>query len=159
MHRHLVRVKDSLNPAVTSGLINATTAYLSFRGAPAIALSADSISSTDVTVWSRGVSLAFSLGILVTCVGVLKFRKSVVTQDPRVAHLVNRPFFPFVLGLALHNALFLFGLLVVLAVLWQRFFGTVHVAPPAAAVLVGLLAFVVAATTEVRTKRGMLTEP
>jgi hypothetical protein len=158
MHRHLVRVKDSIAPAASSGVINTVTAYLTFRGDPSVALSVDSISSSQATVWSRGVSLAFSLGILLTCLGVHKFRKAAVKEKPEVAHLVNRPFFPFVLGLALQNALFLFGVLVVVAVLWQRFVGTVHVGSKTAAALVGALAFVVAVTTETRTKRGMLTE-
>ena len=50
----------------------------------------------------------------------------------------------------------LFGILVVVAVLWQRLAGTVHVSSAVAAILVGALALAVAAVTEIRTKRGML---
>jgi hypothetical protein len=139
-----------------SAVINGVTAFLSFRGQAFVALSADNISSRDVTVWSQGVSLAFTLGLVLTCIGVLKFRRSAIREDPTVAPLVNRPFFPFVVGLALWNALSLFGILVVVAVLWQRVAGTVHVSPLVAAALVGLLAFVVASITDLRTKHGML---
>jgi hypothetical protein len=158
-YRHLVRVHDALLPAAFSGLINAVTAWFDFRGEPSIPLSVDNISSTQVTVWSHGVSLAFSLGIVLTCIGVLKFRKTAVKQEPAVAPLVNRAFFPFVLGLALQNAFMLFGILVVVAVLWQRLAGTVHVSSAVAAILVGALAMAVAAVTEIRTKRGMLSVP
>ena len=159
MHSELVRVKDSIIPAAASGIINAVSAYAAFRGEPAVALSVDSISSPDVTVWSRGASLAFTLGVFLSCVAALKFRRTVARAHPDAAHLVNRPFFPFIVGLALQNALSLFGMLVVVAVLWQRFVGTVTVGAPAATLLVGVLAFIVASTTETRTKRGMLTEP
>ena len=146
-------------PAASSGVINAVTAWFDFRDDASVPLSVDSISSTEVTVWSHGVSMAFSLGIVLTCIGVLKFRKAAVRQEPAVAPLVNRPFFPLVVRLALENALMLFGILVVLAVMWQRLAGTIHVTPAVAAVTVGVLASVIAATTETRTKRGLLTPP
>jgi hypothetical protein len=43
--------------------------------------------------------------------------------------------------------------------MWQRFAGTVHVSSAVATILVGVLAFAVAAVTETRTKRGMLSVP
>lgn len=152
----IVRPRDSILPAAIGGAINGVTAWVQLRGTSSIPLSVDVISSTEETVWSRGVAMAFTLGFILTLLDARRFRKHAADHAPAVAAAVRRPFFPFVVGVALHNALFLFGVFVVLAVMWQRVAGTVHVSAAVAAVLIGVLGACISFLTALRTRRAML---
>lgn len=151
----LVRVRDSLPGAGISGLINTATSYFALRGEKVVPLSVDAISSTRDTAWSRGVILAFFLGVIISLLGARRFRKEAPKRDPSLAGALP-PFFPFAVWAALRNGLFVFGAAVVAALIWQRIFGTVEVSPRVAAILLGSIAVIVVVVSEVRTKRAML---
>jgi hypothetical protein len=150
-----VRVQDALIPAVINALINGAIAYSSFKAEAAIPMTLDLISSKQHTVWGQGVTLAFALGVILTIITAKVFAKQVAKADASLAARVQRPM-PVLLKIALGNAMALFGWFVALAVLWQRFVGTVEVSPPVAAALVGLLAGVITVIVEIRTKRALL---
>ncbi|MDC8773018.1 hypothetical protein [Roseateles albus] len=153
---HLVRVQDALIPAALNALINGGIAWFGFKALPAVPLTLDLISAKQHTVWGEGVTLAFALGLILTLITAKMFSKHVIKEDPSLAARVRRPIFPFVMGVALGNAMALFGWFVALAVLWQRVVGTVEVSPALAASLVGLLAGVITIVVEMRTKRALL---
>lgn len=98
---------------------------------------------------------AFILGIITSLLGSRRFRREAPKRDPSLAGALP-PFFPFVVGAALRNALLVFGGSVVAALLWQRIFGSVEVSPLVASLLVGSIAAVVVVVSDVRTKRAML---
>jgi hypothetical protein len=151
-----VRVQDALIPGVLNAVINGGIAWSGFKSAASVPMTLDLISSTQHTVWGQGVTLAFALGVILTLVTAKVFAKHAVKADPSLAPLVQRPIFPFVAKIAVGNAMALFGWFVALAVLWQRFMGTVEVSPAVAAALVGLLAGVITVIVEFRTKRALL---
>jgi hypothetical protein len=151
-----IDIKASLLGGFFSGLVNTTTAWFGFRQLDAVPLTVDLISTGDKTVWGQGVSLAFTLGVVLTLLGSRSFARKISATAPALSARVNRPLWPYVAGVALTNALFLFGCFMVLAVMWQRLLGTITVGRGTAAVLVGLLAWVIATLTDLRTKRAML---
>ena len=146
-----VRATDSAIPAAFSAVINGATAFVGYKGLRSIPLSLDTISSSEPTVWAQGVSLAFMLACILTCITAFTFIRAGGTG-------VKRPSVLAVLGIALRNGLFLFGTFVTLAVLWQRAIGTVTVTPGTAAVLVGFLAAVVTVLSDLLTKRSLVLE-
>lgn len=155
-HTHTVSARDSLIPAAINAVINGAIAWFGFKAAPAVPMTLDLISAKQHTVWGQGVTLAFALGLILTLVTAKVFAKHAVKADPSLAPRVQRPIFPFVAGVALGNAMALFGWFVALAVLWQRVIGTVEVSPVVAAALVGLLAGVITVIVDMRTKRALL---
>lgn len=151
-----VRVRDALIPAAINAVINGTIAWTGFKVSPSVPMTLDLISTRQQTVWGQGVTLAFVLSVILTLVTAKVFAKHAVKADRSLAARVQRPLFPFVTGVALGNAMALFGWFVALAVLWQRFAGTVEVSPAVGAAMVGLLAGVITVVVEVRTKRALL---
>ena len=128
-----VRPRDSLVPALLNGVINAGISYAGFRQSADVPLTVNEIAGGEKSALAEGVLIAFTLGLILTFIGAATFRKHAVKHDPSVAPLVNRPFFPFVAGVAVRNAVFLFGVLAIAALLWQRGVGTVRVSPGVAA--------------------------
>ncbi len=152
-----VRVTDALIPGALNAVINGAIAYATaFSGATSVPLTLDLVSSKQHTVWGQGVVLAFALGIILSLITAFSFRKRIAQAGPALADRLNRPMFPTVLGIALGNGMALFGWFVAIAVLWQRFLGSIEVGPIAAAALVGLLAGIVTVVVETRTKLALL---
>ena len=151
-----VRYRDSLVGAAINAAINGAIAWFTFRAAAQVPMTLDLISTQEKSVWGQGVSLALALGVILTLVAAKVFSGHVARTHPELASRVKRPSFPTVAGIAVNNAMSLFGWFVVLAVLWQRLLGTIYVTPFAAAVLVGLFAGILTVLVEVRTKRALL---
>jgi hypothetical protein len=152
------RWQDSIAPGVINALINGAIAWFTFRAEPAIPVSVDLISSHQHSVWGQGTVLAFALGLILTVVTWKLFGLHIAKTHPEWLPRVRQPLFPVVASIALRNTLMLFGAFVLLAVLWQRVFGTLEVGPGLAATLVGVLAGVITMIIEVRTKRELLRE-
>lgn len=151
-----VRIRDALLGAAVNAAINGVIAWFTFRATPQVPLTLDLISTEEKSVWGQGVGLALALGVILTVVAWRVFSAQLAKAQPVLAARVRRPLFPTVAGIALDNAMTLFGWFVVLAVLWQRLLGTIYVSPPVASVLVGLFAGIVTVLVEVRTKRALL---
>ena len=104
------------------------------------------------------VTLAVSLAFILATITFFTFRKKAAGQALAAKALLERPYFFFGLRQALGGALFMFGTVVALAVLWQRFFGTLTVSTPVAAAIAGLVAGVAAYHASVRTSTALLRE-
>jgi len=149
-------VKDAAIPAAINAVIDGMIAYSSHGGRNAVPISVDSIASTEATVGSEAAMIALTLAVILTLITAAIFRKGVAARHPEARELVSRPLFPSVVGIALQNALMLFGATVVAAVLWQRTVGTVMVVPAIAAGLVALFAGLVTVVVDLRTRRALL---
>jgi amino acid transporter len=129
--------KDALAGAGVNALINAAISGFLLAGKGPQVLSVDSIASTEHTVLGSAVTLAVSLAFILATITFFTFRKKAAGQAAKA--LLERPYFFFGLRQALGGALFMFGTVVALAVLWQRFFGTLTVSTPVAAAIAGLV--------------------
>jgi hypothetical protein len=146
--------KDALAGAGISSVINGAISAWTLAGKGPHVLSADSIASTEHTVLGSAVTLAVSLAFILATINFFTFRKKAAGQA--ASALPERPYFFFGLRQALGGALFMFGTVVALAVLWQRFFGTLTVSTPVAAAIAGLVAGVASYHSSVRTSTALL---
>lgn len=140
---HTTEPGTLLKGAAIAGLANAVIngaiqAFLMAGHGP-VALSADTIGSTEHTVLGTAVLLATMLAMILTAIGHLTLK------------VPKRPFLPDGLWLVIKHGLFAFGAVVALAVLWQRLAGTVVVGVPVAVVILALVAGVVAAAVNYMT--------
>ena len=150
--------KDALAGAGTNALINAAISGFLLAGKGPQALSVDSIASREHTVLGSAVTLAATLAFILATITFFTFRKKAREQALATKTLLDRPYFFFGLRQALGAALFMFGLIVAVAVLWQRFLGTLTVSVPVAAAVAGVVAAVASYHASVRTSTALLRE-
>jgi hypothetical protein len=132
-------LKGAAITGLINALINGAIQAVLLSGQGPVALTADSIGTTEHTVLGNAVLLATTLAMILTAIGHLTLK------GPK------RPFLPVGLWLVVKHGLFAFGTVVVVAVLWQRFAGTVMVGVPTAVVILGVVAGLVAATVNAMT--------
>ena len=127
--------------AVVNGIIN----WFQVSGKSEIMLTVDSISNKEHTVMGGAIILAFTLSVIIAGIGYFTLK---LNEKPK--------FFPTAFIVIVKNAFFLFGVFVTLAILWQRFAGSVSVSPVMAAIIVGVIAGIVAGVTDYLTKKELL---
>jgi cbb3-type cytochrome oxidase subunit 3 len=149
------RLADSAAGAAVNAVINGAIAWSAFKASDAVPLSVDSIGAKGVTALGNAATVAFALTLIITCITFFVFRGG-ARKASAAASLREMPFLPTGLGIALSNTLLAFGAFVAIAVLWQRFAGTVEVGPGVATVVVALVAGLATAFAEWRTKREMV---
>jgi amino acid transporter len=142
--------------ASVNALINAGISGWLLTGKGPQALSVDSIASREHTVLGSAVTLAVVLAFIVATITFFTFRKKAAALGLAPKARLDRPYFFFGLRHAVGAVLSMFGLVVAVAVLWQRLVGTVTVPVPVAAALAGLVAGVAAYHASVRTSRALL---
>jgi len=150
------RLADSAIGAAVNAAINGATAWSAFKASESIPLSLDSIGAPGVTALGNAATVAFALTLIITCITFFVYRGSARKASQAPNSLRTMPFISTGLRIALVNTLLAFGAFVAVAVLWQRFAGTVVVGPAAASAVVAAVAGMATAFAEWRTKRDML---
>ena len=131
-------LKKSLINSLINGTINAAINWHSFAKQDAVAISLDNISNRQTTVLGQGVLMALTLSVVITAINFSAFKK--VLQKADGGREFPHRFWPWGARLAVHHSLTAFGATMILAVLWQRFVGTIMVSPVAATAIVFLIA-------------------
>ena len=152
------RLADSAIGAIINGVINGAIAWAAFKTSESIPLSMDSIAAPGVTALGNAATVAFALTLIMTCITFFMVRRSARKSGVAPASFQQIAFLPTGLRIALSNTLLAFGAFVASAVLWQRFIGTLMVAPLVATMVVAAVAAGATAFAEWRTKREMLVE-
>ncbi|MBN8490484.1 MAG: hypothetical protein J0M00_03525 [Burkholderiales bacterium] len=147
---------DGLIGGVINGVINGAIAWSAFKGMAQVPLSVDSISSTGITALGNAATLVFALTFILTTITFFTYRSAARKSGNAPKALTEQAYWPQGLGIALRNTLLAFGAFIALAVLWQRFAGTLLVGPLAATVVVGLVAMGATMFAEWRTRGEML---
>ncbi|MBL8228720.1 MAG: hypothetical protein JNL98_09600 [Bryobacterales bacterium] len=147
-------IRQAVIAATANALINGGKAWWSLGQQTGLPLTLDSISGGSGTVLGKAVAGAFGLALAATAVTFLTFRSAARKKGvPLVENLRFWPKYPF---LMLKNAIFLFGMLVMLAVLFHKRFGEIAVSGAAASVITGGLAFAVCIYTALATMNEMV---
>lgn len=140
--------KAVLQGALVGGLINAVINgfiyWFQVRNKASVMLTDNLISSTEHTVFASAVPLATSLAFILTSI---TYFTSKIPGKP--------PYFPNFFFLALRNAVFAFGSVVIFAILLQRNAGSITVSPMAAVVVTGLVAGAISAVVDYLTKTNL----
>ncbi len=123
--------KGAVLTGVINAFINGGIQYFFLKQYTSIAISVDSITNNKDTVLGTSVILSITLAMILTLVAYfgIKERKS--------------PFFPTALWLTIKHGFFTFGILTSLAVLWQKYMGTVEVSLISALIIIGFIAGIV----------------
>ena len=132
------QIKDDLikGAILTGGInafINGGIQYFFLKDKSVIPLSVDAITNTEQTVLGTAVVLAITLSMILTLVAYFGIKGK------------KAPFFPTTVWLTVKHGFFTFGVLTSLAVLWQKYMGTVEVPLLTALIVVGIIAGVVSA--------------
>lgn len=138
-------VKASLIQVAINTVINGVINYFMVRGKDAHLITADSITSGSDTVIGHSIFTAVLLAVIFTLLGFNSQRK----------HLPGVTWGQVGL-LAVKNAIYAFGLMVILGVLWQKMFPNVSVGTIGAATIAGLIAGAVSGITNYSTLSRLL---
>ncbi len=137
-------IKGAFINGVVNAVINAGFQYFALKDKAPISLSVDSITNTEETVLGASVGLALSLAMILTVVAYFTIKEEKV------------PFFPTAFWLTIKHGFFTFGVITALAVLWQRYMGTVEVSLVTALIVIGVIGGAVAAIVNYLTIRACI---
>lgn len=154
MSTHPAILQQAAIAATCNAAINGVKAWYAFRGEPAIALTLDSITGGSQSVLGVAVGSAFGLGLVGTMITFFTFRGA--ARKKGIALQRELRFWPPYVLLMLKNAIFVFGVLIMLAVLFQRTVGTIEVSAGAAAAVTAAIAFAVTLYTSLATMETMV---
>ncbi len=124
-------IKGALITGFINAVINGGIQYFFLKGSAYIPISVDSITNDEETVLGTAVVLAITLSMILTLVAYFGIKEE------------KAPFFPTALWLTVKHGFFTFGVLTSLAVLWQKYMGTVEVPLLTALLIIGIIAGIV----------------
>lgn len=124
-------VKGALLTGVINAFINGGIQYFFLKDYASIAISVNSITNNEDTVLGTSVILSITLAIILTLVAYFGIKKRKVE------------FSPTAFWLTIKHGFFTFGILTSLAVIWQKYMGTVEVSLVSALIIIGIIAGIV----------------
>ena len=121
-------LKGAALTGVINAVINGGIQYIFLKGHSSIPISVDSITNTTETVLGTAVMLAITLSMILTLVAYfgIKGKKAAL--------------FPTTFLLTLKHGFVTFGILTSLAVVWQKYVGTVEISLVSALIIIGVIA-------------------
>lgn len=137
-------INHALKAGLTTAVIDGVIQYFMLRNKVPIPITVDAITNQVDTVMGAAVALAITLAMILTVVNYATLKY------PKV------PFLPVALWLVIKHGFFAFGVTTSLAVLWQRFFGTVTVDLPVALLIICIVAGSVSAMVNYLTIKACL---
>ena len=137
-------IKGAIKTGLINGVINGGIQYFFLKGTAPIPISVDSITNTEHTVLGTAVVLAVTLAMILTVVSYFGIKEEKVS------------FFPSAFGLVLKHGFFTFGVVTALAVLWQRYLGTIEVSLLSALIMIGAIAGIIAGIVEYLTIKACI---
>lgn len=129
--RQSALLKGAVITGVINAVINGGIQYFFLKGHAPIAISVDSITNDEETVLGTATVLAITLAMILTAVAYFGIKERKV------------PFVPTGLWLVVKHGFFTFGVVASLALLWQRYVGTVEVGLGTALIIIGIIAGIV----------------
>ncbi|USI88253.1 hypothetical protein LZ086_18765 (plasmid) [Acinetobacter johnsonii] len=134
-------LKGAMLTGVINAFINGGIQYFFLKEYSSIAISVDSITNNEDTVLGTSVLLSITLAIILTMVAYFGIKEKKVD------------FFPTAFWLTIKHGFFTFGILTSIAVLWQKYVGTVEVSLVSALVIIGIIAGIVSGVVNYLTLR------
>jgi lysylphosphatidylglycerol synthetase-like protein (DUF2156 family) len=126
-------MKGAITTGIINAIINGGVQYFLLNDKEVIPISVDAITNTEVTVLGTAVSLAITLSIILTLIGYFTVKGEKVK------------FFPTAFWLTIKHGFFIFGVITSVAVLWQRYMGTIEVSLIWGLVIIGIITGIVSA--------------
>lgn len=124
-------IKGAIITGVINAFINGGIQYFLLKGHSEIPISVDSITNEVETVLGTAVMLAITLSMILTVVAWFGIKEK------------KSKLFPTTILLTLKHGFVTFGILTSLAVLWQKYMGTVEVSLLSALIIIGVISGIV----------------
>lgn len=124
-------IKGAVLTGVINAAINGGIQYFFLKKYQEIPISVDAITNSEETVLGTAVVLSITLAMILTLVAYFGIKK------PRAA------FYPTAFWLTIKHGFFTFGIITSLAVVWQKYMGTVEVSLVTALIIIGVIAGIV----------------
>lgn len=137
-------MKGAVLTGVINAIINGGVQYFFLKDLDAIPISVDAITNTEQTVLGTAVVLAITLAMILTVVAYFGIKEKKV------------PFFPTAFWLTVKHGFFTFGVITSLAVVWQKYMGTIEVSLTSALVIIGVIAGIVSGVVNYLTLKGCI---
>lgn len=125
--------KGAITTGVINALINGGIQYFLLNDKEVIPISVDAMTNTEVTVLGTAVSLAITLSMILTLIGYFTMKGEKIK------------FFPSAFWLTIKHGFFTFGVITSVAVLWQRYMGTIEVPLIWGLIIIGIITGIVSA--------------
>lgn len=124
-------LKGAVITGIINAIINGGIQYFFLKDLSSIPISVDAITNTDQTVLGTTVTLAITLSMMLTLVAYFGVKGD------------KAPFFPTTFWMIIKHGFFTFGVITSVAVLWQKYMGTIEVSLLSALVIIGVIAGIV----------------
>lgn len=121
-------LKGAVITGIINAIINGGIQYFFLKGNSSIPISVDSITNDTATVLGTAVMLAITLSMILTLVAYFGIKEK------------KAALFPTTFLLTLKHGFVTFGILTSLAVVWQKYVGTVEVSLVSALIIIGVIA-------------------
>lgn len=124
-------MKGAVLTGVINAIINGGIQYFFLKDLESIPISVDAITNNEQTVLGTAVMLAITLSMILTLVAYFGIKEQ------------KAPFFPTAFWLTIKHGFFTFGVITSLAVVWQKYMGTIEVSLISALIIIGIIAGIV----------------
>jgi len=136
--------KAAIGNGISNAIVNGIITWFTFSGKENIPFSLDSISNKELTIFGTMFPVILGLSLILGTITFFTFKKTAIKEKIADEETINKPYFPKMLLFLLGRGFSAIGFLMVIAILWQRFLGTVQtnslVATITVAVAAGLAA-------------------
>lgn len=114
---------------VINAVINGIISWFTLLKLERVPFTLDNISSREVTIFGNIFPILISLSIILGIMTYYTFKKTALKENLAPWEVVNKPLFPDILKFILGKTFTAFGLLLIIAIFWQKFLGTIYTTP------------------------------
>lgn len=133
-------IKSAIGTGIANTIINGFITWFTFKGMESVPFSVDKISNNEVTVFGSIFPVIIGLTLILGIITYFTFKKTAVKENLAPLAVINKPFYPHILKFIFGRMFSAIGLIMIIAVFWQRILGTIHVNAISATVIVGIAA-------------------
>jgi len=125
---------------VINAIINGIISWFTLMKFERVPFTLDNISGNEVTIFGNIFPILLSLSVILGIITYYTFKKTALKENLAPLEVVNKPLFPNILKFILGKTFTAFGFLLVIAIFWQKFLGTIYTTPFIGTLIIGLAA-------------------
>lgn len=128
---------------VINAVINGIISWFTLMKLERVPFTLDNISSSELTIFGNIFPILISLSIILGIITYFTFKKTALKENLAPLEVVNKPLFPDIIKFILGKTFTAFGLLLIIAIFWQKFLGTIYTTPFLGTVIIAIAAGIV----------------
>jgi len=116
----------ALGNAAVNAALNGIITFFTFKSFVKVPFSLDSISNKEITVFGTILPTVLQLSFILGIITYFRFKKTAMEKNLAEPATINKPIFPDMIKFIFGKTITAFGFMMIISVLWQRFFGTLY---------------------------------